>query len=217
MTMFYLCGPAVLVIAGLCLLFLKFPPEWVHELATPWSKVLKISTMYSILAMGVSQLHFREWGSYPRCAATLVMGLLTLLTISSMVTDWQVRKVDRRLLRVAMGIAACVNFPGFLHSSKGFQTTLFIIMLAVCMLFFSNVGASDVRALLFVVVGVIPLIGLDLFIMSIWLLIAVFVGYTLIEYLHENRTVKGYFTSKSNNVPMVPLILVPYMFLLPLS
>lgn len=205
---------AVLLTALLAALPLFSPPDWAEDLGDRklWTKLaLSTGLLGAGLAVG-GGLALRDAPFFLFLAGSVALGLFTVVTFQSAVTDYRLRLVDRRMLNLAtavtavLGLAALVSMQAVVTAAVSVSLLLFA---AVVYLFVFSVGASDARAVALVATAAVPVMGWNGFVWASLLagvsFMAIGLGVAFIK-----RTMKSSF-------PAVPMLLFPYWIVLALT
>lgn len=201
----------LLTVAG-GVLPLLFPTDWEQEKydVIPWRKTGIVSIVLGLFAILIVGLGLGKDASLALLlSGTLAAGLITVCLVYSLVTDWTLRLVDRRLLN---GSSLLLVGPSIylLISEKDIITAavalMFLTFATFIYLFIYSIGASDVRALVLVSTGAIPFIGFSGFIWG-----SLFAG---IYFVIIGLSVAFYQRTMRASFPAVPMLIFPYWLMI---
>jgi hypothetical protein len=212
---------AVLIVPTFLTLFsIKRPPEWIAGgvLAPFWFKInllsLSISTVFTLAVFFL----FNEYKIEYKAVATLSAAILSFVTVQTTFTDFNHRKADRRVLRIANLTSLIAGF-WFLNTYDK-QNLIFFAILAIAAtatLFVESIGDSDARALQLVVLSALPVLGISGMQLGIVGFLILSLAYGLV-FAVQKKSFKILMTKKMS-IPAVPLIIAPFailVFLVPL-
>lgn len=209
-----------LLLPALALLAVGFlhTPPWASSLPLSWRRVNLLS-FAATLALGLPTLIA---SAYPSLTEVLCLSVLSYATAQSLATDCYARQVDRHSLRAALLLPAVVNGTVLWRQGNEILLTYTFVMVVAAstlLLLPRIMGASDARALLLVIVTVVPLLGLPGFIAFMKLaLLSLVVGHLLVCAQQARRGELSWrlwtWLKVKVSLPAVPLILLPALSLI---
>lgn len=206
---FLILGLTVLLTAALASLPLARPAEWADDLGNKkaWTKLFIFALLTSLATLLV--------GAAPRLDADLLKFVALCLGVSltsvaffySVVTDFKLRKADRRLAQITLAIAS-VPALGLMVRESDWITASASISLAIvaCVAYLfggRHVGAGDARALFIISLVLLPLMGWEAFMWA-----SAFLGVSFIVIGFAVAAVRK--TAKTS-FPAVPMLIFPYL------
>lgn len=186
------------------------PPSWLAELITPseWRaivyKSIAVGGLVSLAVAIASPVKSLHSGFIP-----LAFGLMAYAAYQASYTDPLYRKADRRPLNGMLFVLLPLSLysVGVAAADQTLLVTLICYLFVFAALFFvPAVGDSDVRALLLLVAGFVPIFGAVGLGFALGAALGTAIVYAVANSLLRKKTLKGL---GKLSLPMVPLILWP--------
>lgn len=184
------------------------PEKW--STSAHWRRLAPFPIVTALAAVGVVLVPLADDDTYFRTlSVAMSTGVVTLVFMYSLITDLQIRLVDRRIMNWAM-LASAVTSVAWLVSYWSPLTAITAAVVwflgALAYLFLPSLGASDARALMLIGIAAVPPVGYFGFmwgtILASMLFIVVGFGTAILK-----RRMKI-------SIPAVPILLGPYLLMI---
>jgi len=183
---------AALILAGLwCYSRFRPPRNWSVDNLDWWDGIAAVvALLCSLLVSG----------------GVVSVAVLVYVYITSCITDIEVHRYDRWVLRIAILTCVCAN----VSLVPGEYMWLWIAMMAVCGIFVGMpkvMGSSDARALMLCVAAGVPLYGPEMFVYGLAASCLLALAWMAIKAMRERHF------SWHDRIPMIPFLVLPHISL----
>lgn len=191
-------------------------PSWIQDsvLSPQWKKINIGSLLGAIVLSAAS--YFWIHSSFIiefKIVNSLAISLLVFIFGQTFFTDGWLRLADRRILRIANLTSLIVGLFFMLVFGNSTLIIIYLIfaLLATIIVFLPMIGASDGRAIQLIVLSTFPILGFERLQWGILLFLPILALYWIFNAV-KNKSIKGLLSKIS--VPMVPLMLAPFIIVL---
>lgn len=189
--------------------------KWHTEISTKaWNRIGLLALAFAIGSPLLVYTGLEDKGDVWRVFASCLAAGLVSVVLAWSWTDFLVRKVDRRILRFATQITAITGTAYLITHWDKFTAIAAVAMILLGMFvytFVRTIGASDARALILIGTGVVPIVGMSGFILSMYGVAFLFIlfGATMIMIKKS--------INPEVSFPAVPMLLFPFVGILTFS
>lgn len=206
---------AVLIVPTFLALFsIKRPPEWIAGgvLAPFWRKINFLSLAISFVFTITAILSLNGYKTEFKALVALSSAVLSFISVQTFFTDFNHRKADRRVLRIANAVSLVAGL-WFLNTYNSQMLVFYVVfgVAATATLFLNSFGESDARALQLIVLAGLPVLGITGMKLGVVGFLALTILYGIIWAIKQ-RSFRDLLTKKVS-IPAVPLIVAPFAVL----